>query len=313
MNFYGHHIPLEIVYVLAIIFGVLILCSAIFHIIAASRKTPLLTELITRVNSWWRIAIGVAVVIAGPTVIGTILIAYVSFVATREMFSIGRVRGADRAGLFTAYLSIPVQYYLAYEFYYEQFLYFIPMVMFITIPVILVLTGRIAFIGRSMSQIPSILMLTVYMPSHMVLLYHLETPPSPAGPGGLIIFLIMLTSFNDVFQFTWGKLFGKRKILPHVSPNKTWEGFIGGIFTTSALGYALQFLTPLAGWEAALTGLIIGITGFLGDSIISAIKRDLELKDTDDLIPGHGGAMDRLDSILITTPFFFYLLKFFIR
>ena len=114
------------------------------------------------------------------------------------------------------------------------------------------------------------------------------------------------------FQFTWGKLLGKNKILPTISPNKTWEGFIGGIFTTAFLGYGLKFLTPLEGTEAYLCGLAIGISGFIGDAIMSAIKRDLKIKDTDELIPGHGGAMDRLDSILISAPIFFHLLTYFL-
>ncbi|HAE35897.1 MAG TPA: phosphatidate cytidylyltransferase [Bacteroidetes bacterium] len=311
MTIAGHSIPEEILWILAVIFGVLLSCSAIIYLLRQRRDTSLLKEIHLRVWSWWRIAIGVAVVIAGPPWMGALLIAYISFVAMREMFSIGQLRGADRAGIFAAYLAIPVQYFLAWHFYFEQFLYFIPMAMFIVIPVLLVLNGRMNQIGRSMSIIPAILMLTAYMPSHMVLLYRLPVQPHPAGAGGLLIFLIMLTAFNDVFQFTWGKLLGKHKILPYVSPNKTWEGFVGGILTTSCLGMILSFLTPLLWWQACITGFVVGLTGFLGDSIISAIKRDLRLKDTDDLIPGHGGAMDRLDSILITAPFYFYLIKYF--
>ena len=72
----------------------------------------------------------------------------------------------------------------------------------------------------------------------------------------------MLTSFNDVFQFTWGKMLGNSKIVPSVSPNKTWEGFIGGILTTAVLAYLIRFLTPLSDVQAIITGLIIGVFGF---------------------------------------------------
>ena len=185
--------------------------------------------------------------------------------------------------------------------------------MFISVSVILVLTGETNRIGRSMAIIPTTLMLTVYMPSHMVLLYHVSVPGFTVGAGGLIIFLIMITAFNDIFQFTWGKLLGKRKILPKISPNKTWVGFIGGVFTSGVLGGALSFLTPLDYINCFYIGLSLSIIGFIGDSIISAVKRDLKIKDTDDLIPGHGGAMDRLDSIVLTTPTFYYLLIFFIE
>lgn len=277
-----------------------------------NEKKTLLTELIVRVNSWWKIVIGVTLVITCPPIIGTIIIAYVSFVSLREMFSIGRMRSSDRTAMFLAYLSIPVQYYLAYQNYYEQFLYFIPLIMFISIAIVLVLSGQTERVGRSMSVIPTMLMLTVYMLSHLVLFFNFNSPTFPVGGYGLIIFIIMITAFNDVFQFTWGKLLGKHKILPSVSPNKTWEGFIGGILTTSVLAFGLKFLTPLNSYEALVTGLIIGIVGFLGDSLISAIKRDLNLKDTDDLIPGHGGALDRLDSIILTAPVFYHLLRYFI-
>ena len=185
--------------------------------------------------------------------------------------------------------------------------------MFISVSVILVLTGETNRIGRSMAIIPTTLMLTVYMPSHMVLLFHVSVPGFTVGAGGLIIFLIMITAFNDIFQFTWGKLLGKRKILPRISPNKTWVGFIGGVFTSGVLGGALSFLTPLDYINCFYIGLSLSIIGFIGDSIISAVKRDLKIKDTDDLIPGHGGAMDRLDSIVLTTPTFYHLLIFFIE
>ncbi len=307
-----YSVPIEIQYSIAAIFSVLIFCSISFWILSLRKKTKLSQELILRTNSWWYMAIGIAMVVIAPPIIGTILIGYVSFVALREMFSIGRFREADRFALFISYFVIPVQYYLAYKFYYHQFLCFIPLIVFIGIPTLLVLTGKTRKIGRSMSMIPTVLMLTVFMLSHMVLLFHFDVPNFSAGGGGLILFLVMLTGLNDVFQFTWGKLLGRKKILPMVSPNKTWAGFIGGVLSTACLAYIIRSLTPLEGYEAFLTGLIIGISGFIGDSIISAVKRDLRLKDTDDLIPGHGGAMDRLDSIIITTPIFYHLLIIFI-
>jgi len=313
MTIFNYNIPIEIIYVLAVIFGVLTFCSFFFWLFSKRKKSSFFKELITRTNSWWFMAIGIAVVITAPKIIGTLIIAYISFVALREMFSIGRFRDADRTALFIAYFAIPIQFYLAYYNFYHAFLYFIPLVMFIGLPFILVMTGKTKYIGRSMSTIPSLLILTVYMLSHMVLLFNIDIPDFTVGAGGLIIFLITLTAFNDVFQFTWGKLLGKRNILPNISPNKTWAGFIGGTLTTAALGYFLRFLTPLTGQEALLIALVIGLMGFVGDSIISAIKRDLQIKDTDDIIPGHGGAMDRLDSIVLTTPVFYHLLIYFIE
>ena len=313
MDIFGYYIPIELLFILCAVFGVLIICSSIFGIISRKNKSDSISELVVRTNSWWKMAIGITVVATAPAIIGTIVLAYVVFVALREMLSIIPLRTADRTVLVASYIAIPIQFYLAYKNYYYLFQIFIPLVMFISVSVILVLTGETNRIGRSMAIIPTTLMLTVYMPSHMVLLFHVSVPGFTVGAGGLIIFLIMITAFNDIFQFTWGKLLGKRKILPRISPNKTWAGFIGGVFTSGVLGGALSFLTPLDYINCFYIGLSLSIIGFIGDSIISAVKRDLKIKDTDDLIPGHGGAMDRLDSIVLTTPTFYHLLIFFIE
>lgn len=308
MNLLGEHIASEVLYVIGIILGVLVLCTLAFSIFYQRKRSEFSKELLTRTVSWWKIASGFFVVLLSPPIVGTLIIAYVSFVALREMLSIGMFRESDRSALFASYLAIPIQYYFAYKGMLIEFLTFIPLVTFIVLPFILVLKGFTERIGRSMSLIPSTLILTVYMISYVVMLYSAPIKDHPAGHSGLILFLVMTTAFNDVFQYTWGKLIGKHKILPLVSPNKTWEGFLGGICTTAGLAFAIRFLTPLSGTQAIIAGLIIGVVGFVGDSLISGIKRDLGLKDTDNVIPGHGGAMDRLDSILFTSPIFFHLL-----
>ncbi|MFN0214687.1 MAG: phosphatidate cytidylyltransferase [Saprospiraceae bacterium] len=309
----NYQVSPALAWVLGGIFAFLTLSSLTFYLLSKKRSGKLLDELRLRTRSWWYIFMGIAIIALGPSVVGTTIIAYVSFVALREMFSISGFREADRVALVASYFAIPVQYYLAFHHYMDPFYYFIPLVMSIVIPFILVLTGNTERIGRSMSFIITVLILTIYMLSHIALLFNLEIPGYTVGAGGLLLYLIVLTGFNDVFQFIWGKWLGKRKILPKVSPNKTWEGFLGGIMTTAGLGYCIRFLSPFSAGEALITGLLIGITGFIGDAILSAIKRDLQLKDTDDLIPGHGGAMDRLDSIVFTAPVFYHLLNYFIQ
>lgn len=308
-----HPVSPALAWVWAAIFAFLTLASLVFYLLGRKKPGKLLDELQVRTRSWWYMAAGIAVVTLGPPVLGTVIIAYVSFVALREMLSISKFREDDRPALFLSYFTIPVQYFLAYCHFIEPFYYFIPFVVAITLPFILVLTGNTERIGRSISMIITVLLLTVYMLSHIPLLFKLDIPGYTIGPGGLIIYLVVLTGFNDVFQYFWGKLLGKKKILPLVSPNKTWAGFVGGILTTAGLAWCLRFLTPLPGTAALITGFCLGIMGFAGDATLSAIKRDLRLKDTDDLIPGHGGAMDRLDSIVITAPVFYHLLTYFIN
>ena len=103
-------------------------------------------------------------------------------------------------------------------------------------------------------------------------------------------------------QFVWGKTLGKHKILPNVSPNKTWEGFIGGAISTTIIGYFIGFLTPLSTPQLIFTSALIAVFGFAGDVVLSAVKRDKGIKDMSDTIPGHGGILDRFDSIIFTTP-----------
>jgi phosphatidate cytidylyltransferase len=127
-----------------------------------------------------------------------------------------------------------------------------------------------------------------------------------------LLFLVALTQFNDVAQFTWGKLFGKHKIVPKVSPKKTWEGFLGGFVSTIiAAAIAGPFLTPLPFYYAAIAGAVIAIAGFLGDITISAFKRDLGVKDSGGLIPGHGGILDRVDSLTYAAPVFTHFVRYF--
>ena len=124
------------------------------------------------------------------------------------------------------------------------------------------------------------------------------------------MFLVFLTEINDIMQFVWGKLFGRHKILPKVSPNKTWEGFLGGGVSTTVIGYFLGFLTPLSTPNVILVSALIAIAGFAGDVVISAIKRDKGIKDMGDSIPGHGGVFDRIDCLCYTAPVFFHLVYY---
>ncbi len=122
-----------------------------------------------------------------------------------------------------------------------------------------------------------------------------------------MLYLVFLTQANDVAQFLWGKSVGRHRVVPKVSPNKTWGGLLGGVFTTVVLGVGLaRWLTPMTTREAVLATMIIGLGGFIGDVVISALKRDLDIKDSGTMLPGHGGILDRIDSLTYTAPLFFH-------
>jgi len=115
---------------------------------------------------------------------------------------------------------------------------------------------------------------------------------------------------SDVLQYVWGKLAGRRPVAPQVSPSKTWEGLVGGVACATALGGALYWLTPFTPWEAAAMALVVNLMGFFGGLVMSAIKRDRGVKDWGSLIEGHGGMLDRLDSVAFAAPVFFHLTRY---
>jgi phosphatidate cytidylyltransferase len=136
--------------------------------------------------------------------------------------------------------------------------------------------------------------------------------PGYEGEGAkLLFFLALVTQLSDVFQFVFGKWLGRRRIAPKVSPNKTWGGFLGGIATATFLGGGLWWITPFEPLEAALLALLVALSGFAGDLSMSAIKRDRGVKDFGTLLEGHGGVMDRMDSLSFAAPVFFHLTRYY--
>ncbi len=298
----------DLIIVISLIFGILTFASLLFFIVGKVKPKANLSELKARTKSWWFMASVFILATVFNTKISYIAIAFLSFIAFRELYSQLGFRDSDRRAVFWAFISIPIQYYLAYIGWYGAFIIFIPIVMFLILPLRLVLKGNTDGIIKSMSLLQWTLMLTVFGISHMAYLLSLpEINGFKSGGRGLLLFLVFLTEINDVMQFTWGKLLGKHKIIPKVSPNKTWEGFLGGLFSTTIIGYFLGFLTPLTDLQVVFISFMIAFSGFAGDIVISSIKRDIGIKDMGSSIPGHGGVLDRIDSLAYTAPVFFHI------
>lgn len=301
----GPAVTREVWMVMAGIVVLLIVASGVSWYLHQKGPAEKYVELRQRVQSWW-IMVGVfGVAIAIDRRLSIVFFAFISFLALKEYLSLIPTRRADRRVLFWAYLSIPIQYYWIYRGWYGMFIVFIP------VWVMLLISGRMVLIGetkdflRAVGTIQWGLMLMVFGISHQAYLLVL-------GGAGLVLYLVVLTQLNDVAQYLWGKSFGRHQITPTVSPNKTVEGLIGGIITTTALSYLLApLLTPLDRWDSISAGLMISTGGFLGDITISALKRDLGVKDSGQLIPGHGGILDRIDSLTYTAPLFFHFLRFY--
>jgi phosphatidate cytidylyltransferase len=293
--------------------GFLIFFTILFWGWGFLRPQDNIANLKSRTKSWWVIVIIYATMMGIKKEISFIGLALMSFIALRELLSKLEINHNLRRVLFWAYLAVPVQFYLAYIGNFQAFLLFIPVGMFFILPFRTIIEGVAEDSIKTFSQLHWALMLTVFSLSHIAYFISLpEIPGFEAGYQGIVYFLIFLTQINDIFQFISGKLFGRFKITPNISPNKTWEGFIGGLILTTLMGYHLAYLVPLTPVQATIAAALIAVAGFFGDLNISAVKRDLDIKDMSNFIPGHGGILDRLDSLTFSSLFFFYLIYFWI-
>jgi len=302
-------LPEQIFFALCVIGGVLITASLIVFILTKLKPQNDFDSLKQRVKSWWVMAVVFTLAILMSEKVSIVFFGLVSFLALKEFFSLIPTRRADRRALFWGYLAIPLQYYWIHQEWYGLFIIFIPVYMFLFIPLRMVLIGQTDGYIKSVGTIHWGLMLNVFCLSHTAFLLILKRNDFPGElPGiGLVLFLVIMTQLNDVFQFIWGKLFGKAKILPSVSPGKTWAGFIGGVLTCIIIAWVLgPFLTILDPKQSLISGFIIGVSGFFGDVNLSALKRDMNIKDSGSLLPGHGGILDRVDSLTYTSPLFFH-------
>lgn len=291
--------------------GLLVLASIVVKGWADRRHLPADAELRRRTRAWWGIVgvLGAALLLGREATLW--LLAFVSFLALKEFLTLAPTRQADRRALFWAYLAIPLQYLWVAMEWYGMFIIFIPVYLFLFIPLRMVLIGETRDFLRAAGTLHWGVMITVFSLSHAAYLLALPEANAPAGGFGLLLFLIVLTELNDVAQYLWGKALGRRRVLPTVSPGKTWGGLLGGVITTVALAWvAAPWLTPLVGYEALAAGLLIGVFGFAGDVTVSAVKRDLGIKDCGTLLPGHGGILDRIDSLTFTAPLFFHFLHY---
>lgn len=302
-------LPANVVTAVAGVYGILAAASLIAAVLGPEKQP----ELVARVKSWWVMVTVFAVAVFINQAVSAVFLAFISYLALKEFFSMIPSRKIDRLAVFAAYLSIPVQYWFAYTAQFGLFSVFIPVWMFLLLPTIMALGGETTGYLKSAGTLSWGLMMTVFTLSHMAyLLFSGDTANAVAGGAGLLFFLVFLTQFNDVAQFTWGKLFGKRKITPSVSPKKTWEGFLGGLATTIVLAMFIgPWLTPMDWQWSAAAGAIIAIAGFLGDITESAVKRDMGVKDAGALIPGHGGILDRIDSLTFAAPAFTHFFRYF--
>jgi phosphatidate cytidylyltransferase len=253
---------------------------------------------------------------AGAVVIGrivtVILFALLSFMALREFVTLTPTRRGDHRMLFLAFfVVVPLQYWLISINWYGLFAVLIPVYVFVTLPAVSVLAGDTQdFLARS-AKVQWGLWLCVYALSNAPALLMLDTIPDyHLPPAMLLLYLMIVVQMSDVFQYVCGKLFGRTKLAPSVSPSKTVEGLVGGGAIAIAIGTLLHGMTPFSPWQAAGMSLLIVVAGFFGGLVLSAIKRDLGVKDWGRTIEGHGGILDRMDSVCFAAPLFFHATRY---
>ena len=305
--------PQNALYAVIGILIALVLASLIVYAVKKSNPQKDYTELVLRTRSWWYILAFFCMMIFGGRFLAISCIYLVSYFALKEYFALVSSQRLDRRVRLWAYFALIGQFYFTITQWYTMFLLFIPVYAFLLLPFRMILVGETQDYLKRISTIQWGLLLTVFSFGHIAYLFNLDQSKLPMGHAqGLLIYVVALTQFNDVAQYCWGKALGKKKIVPKISPNKTWAGFLGGIFTTMVLSALIApYLTPMTMMPAMLCGALIGASGFIGDVNISALKRDIGVKDSGNSIPGHGGILDRVDSLTFTAPIFFHVLSFF--
>jgi phosphatidate cytidylyltransferase len=269
-------------------------------------------NLTARTRSWWVMSAVFAVTLLVGKVGSLVLFAFLSFLALREYITLAPTRRGDhRALVWSFFIITPLQYLLIGIDWYGLVAILIPVFVFVLIPTRIAMAGDTTHFLERAATIQFGLMICVYCLSYAPALLMLRIPGYEGGGAKLLLFLVIVVQASDVLQYVFGKLFGRRKIAPTVSPNKTWEGFVGGIAAATLLGTALWWATPFTPLQAAGLSLVITLMGFAGGLVMSAIKRDAGVKDFGAAIAGHGGILDRIDSICFAAPVFFHLVRYF--
>ena len=306
------NVPHEAVLIFAGLGVALLVASVVGYVLHRRAAGAAVDNLNARIRAWWvMIAISGGVLVAGNGAI-VALFGLLSFLALREFVTQTPVRRADHTALFVSFfLALPVQYVLIGVEWYGLFAIFIPVYAFLTIPILsAVFADAQKFLQRT-AETQWGLMICVYCLSHVPALLTLHIPGYQGRGALLVVFLMLFVQASDVFQYIWGNLLGRHKISPRVSPSKTVEGFVGGVLSATLLGAALWQITPFSPVGAGAMALLITLVGFLGGLVMSAIKRDRGIKDWGQLLEGHGGMLDRLDSVCFSAPIFFHVTRYY--
>lgn len=305
-----------LLWVIAAVFAALTAGTLVRIVALRGAKADLVASRLGSLRTWWILAclLSIAVVCGKPGVI--CLLAVAALLSLHEFVRLVGWENAGRPTIIVVFAFIPVYYLLALVGQMSLLRQAAPVVFLV------VLGGMRACLGKTQGYIRTTaamfwgLMLFVYCLSHAAMLLEISTATPPlVGPVGWFLFLVLLTETNDIMQAITGRRFGKTKITPRVSPNKSLEGLLGGMASTITL--AVISAPWLTGWTqgrsigmglllSIMAGTLVSGFGFLGDINMSSVKRDVGVKDASQLLPGQGGMIDRINSLTFTSPVLYY-------
>ena len=307
---------LAVLRLLGLVLGLLVAASAIgwclSRYVATDSARATIANVNARIRAWWVMAAVFAMSLATGAAGSILLFTVVSFLALREFVTLAPTGPGDHRALFWCFfVATPLQYFMIWSGWYGLFSILIPVYITIFVAIRAVLAGDTARFLERTATTQWGLMVCVYFVSYVPALLMLSIPGYEQQNAALVFFLVLVVQLSDVLQYVWGKCFGRRAVAPAISPNKTWEGLVGGVLSATAVGAGLWWATPFGPAQAALLAFLVTVMGFAGGLIMSAIKRDRGVKDYGAVIPGHGGVLDRIDSLCFAAPVFFHMTRFF--
>ena len=306
---------LDLITLFAIACGILVVATLIGEVLRARLSKdyshPTVETYLTRVHSWWAMTVLTSLALLAGKLAVILLFAFISFAALREFLTLTTKTKADHWSMIASfYVILPVQFVLIGLGYAGLFSVFIPVYAFLLLPILSVLRGSSGKFLARISETQWGLMICVYCASHIPALMTLDVGGGKERSVLLIAFIVVAVQMGDLADYFVGRRFGKRRVAPDVSP-RTWEGSAAGIIIAALSGLFMAWITPfspLAAMAMAVAAFLVGVGGSL---VLKAIKKDLGVKDWGHLIPGQGGFVDQLDSVIFAAPIFYHLTRTF--
>lgn len=290
--------------------GLLLLLSVFGEILRARAgdDNPVVATYITRLRSWWAMVVLFSLALVSGKLGIIVLFAFASFAALREFLTLTNKRQADHLSLALGfYVVLPLQYLFVGLDWQALYTVFIPVYAFLMLPVVSALRGNADRFLIRVAETQWALMIAVFCVSHVPALLMIHVDGYPADRGVLLIaFLVMVVQCGDLLDFYFGRHFGKTRIVPSLSA-KTWEGMACGVASAAIIGGMLAWMTPFGVIGAVAMAALASTAGMFGNLVFAAIKRDRGVKDWSHLIPGQGGFLDQLDSVIFAAPIFYHV------